>query len=401
MNRVAGLILLLLSLLGLALSLWTVVPAPTFALLSLGVGAPEISPLLVLINGLVTLGAIALLAASHRPATQRIAGSAIALSLAALLLSSIPLLQLPGAVQQAEQAMQEALGETYDLPGDSAQNGRSRPVVFPDLIRGIPIAAEVAAASIEYAAADGTPLRLVKYQPVVRPSEPMGAIAAIYGGAWRSGDADENAHFNRYLAARGYTVIALDYRHAPQHPFPAQLQDVQLGLRLIRQRAAEWGVEGDRLALIGWSAGAHLATLAGFQPDAVPVRAIVSYYGPVDLTEGYRSPPRPDPIDTRAVLEDFLNGTPDTRPADYRAASPITYVRPGLPPVLLIYGDRDHIVKPEFGQQLYQQLRASGNTAALIRLPWAEHAFDAIFRGIGNQIALYHVERFLDWAIAQ
>lgn len=404
MSRVAGLVLVLLSLLGLALSLWVVVPAPTFALLPLGVGAPEISPLLLLVNGLLALDAIALFALSRRPSVRRMAQGAIALFLAALLLSSIPLWQLPGAVQRAAQAMQAALGEIYDVSGNSVSgssvhSGRSRPFVFSDLIRGIPISAEVAAEAIEYAAADGTPLRLVKYQPVM-PSVNRGAIAAIYGGAWRSGDADENAHFNRYLAAQGYTVIALDYRHAPPHPFPAQLQDVQLGLRLIRQRATEWGFEGDRLALIGWSAGAHLATLAAFQPDAPPVRAIVSYYGPVDLTEGYRNPPRPDPIDTRAVLEDFLNGTPDTRPADYRAASPMTYVRPGLPPVLLIYGDRDHIVKPEFGQRLHQRLRASGNTAALIRLPWAEHAFDAIFRGIGNQIALYHVERFLEWAIA-
>lgn len=399
MSRFGALVLLLLSLLGLALSLWIVVPAPTLALLPLGVGAPEISPLLLLVNGLLALDAIALFALSRRPSVRRMAQSAIALFLAASLLSSIPLWQLPRAVQQAAQTMQEALGETDDVPGSSVQSRRSRPFVFSDLIRSIPIPAEVAAESIEYAAADGTPLRLVKYWPV-EPSANRGAIAALYGGAWRSGNADENAHFNRYLAAQGYTVIALDYRHAPEHPSPAQLQDVQLGLQFIRQRAAEWGFEGDRLALIGWSAGAHLAMLTAFQPDAPPVRAIVNYYGPVDLAEGYRNPPRPDPINTRAVLEDFLSGTPDTRPADYRTASPITYVRPGLPPVLLIYGDRDHIVKPEFGQQLYDQLRAAGNTAALIRLPWAEHAFDAIFRGMGNQIALYHVERFLEWAIA-
>jgi acetyl esterase/lipase len=401
MSRVAGLVILLLSGVGLCLSLWTVVPAPTFALLPLGVGAPEISPLLMLVNGQVGLDAVVLFAASRRPAARRMARSAIALSLVALLLSSLPLLQLRGTVQQVDQAMREALGDSYDLSPNVARRGRSRPFVFSDLLLGIPIPADVSAESIEYAAADGTPLRLVKYQPVVRPPEPMGAIVALYGGAWRTGDADDNAHFNQYLAARGYTVIALDYRHAPEHPFPAQLQDVQQGLQLIRQRAAEWGIVGDRLALLGWSAGAHLATLVAFQPGAAPVRGIVGYYGPVDLAEGYRNPPRPDPINTRALLEDFLSGTPDTRPAEYRAASPMTYVRPGLPPVLLIYGDRDHVVKPEFGQQLYQALRANGNTAALIRLPWAEHAFDVIFRGIGSQIALYHVERFLDWAIAQ
>lgn len=401
MSRVAGVMLLLLSGVGLFLSLWTVVPAPTLALLPLGVGVPEISPLLMLVNGQVGLDALVLFSASRRPAARRMACSAIALGLAALLLSSLPLLQLRGTVQQVDQVMREALGDSYDLSPNAARRGRSRPFVFADLLLGIPIPADVSAESIEYGAADGTPLRLVKYQPVVRPPKLMGAIVAIYGGAWRSGNAEENAYFNRYLAARGYTVIALDYRHAPEHPFPAQLQDVQQGLQLIRQRAAEWGIAGDRLALLGWSAGAHLATLAAFQPDAPPVRGIVGYYGPVDLTEGYRNPPRPDPIHTRALLEDFLSGTPDTRPAEYRAASPITYVRPGLPPVLLIYGDRDHIVKPEFGQQLHQALHANGNVAALIRLPWAEHAFDAIFRGIGGQVTLYHVERFLDWAIAQ
>ncbi|GAB4157658.1 MAG: hypothetical protein Fur0046_37430 [Cyanobacteria bacterium J069] len=392
---------LLLSLLGLFLSLWVVVPAPTFALLPLGVGAPEISPLLLVLNGLLWVGAIALSRLQRRPRFRQIAHSAIALSLIAVLLSSVPMLQLPSTVRRAEQSMREALGETYGASGEVAKTWRSQPFVWLDLMRGIPIPAQVLAESVEYAAADGTPLRLVKYQPAAAPARKMGVIAAIYGGAWRSGDAEENAAFNRYLAAQGYTVIALDYRHAPAYPFPAQLQDVQAGLQLIRQRAEDWGIDGDRLALIGWSAGAHLATLAAFQPNAIPVRAIVSYYGPVDLAEGYRSPPRPDPIDTRAVLTDFLQGTPDSRPADYRAASPITYVRPGLPPTLLIYGDRDHIVKPEFGQQLYRQLVANQNTAVLLRLPWAEHAFDAVFRGIGNQIALYYTERFLDWAIGQ
>lgn len=86
-------------------------------------------------------------------------------------------------------------------------------------------------------------------------------------------------------------------------------------------------------------------------------------------------------------------------PDAYKAASPVTYVKPGLPPTLMVYGDRDHLVKPIFGYQLHQQLQASGNQSILIRLPWSEHAFDALFSGMGNQIALYHTERFLAWTL--
>lgn len=84
-----------------------------------------------------------------------------------------------------------------------------------------------------------------------------------------------------------------------------------------------------------------------------------------------------------------------------RIASPIHYVRPNLPPTLLVYGNRDHIVKPIFSQQLHDRLRFTNNTSVPIALPWAEHSFDAVFREIGNQIALYYTEGFLAWALRE
>jgi acetyl esterase/lipase len=384
--------ILLLAGLFLFLSSWIVIPAPIFALLPLGVGAPEISPLLLLGNGIL-LG-LSLCLRLDTP----LRFIAIALSTAGLVLSSLPLLQLPATLQRAEAQMQAALGPDYATRISPRLQPylRSHPFVPLAFVQGLPNPS-LQPQRQTWLASDGTPLKLDIYQPPQSTS--LGAlwpvIVTIYGGAWQRGEPKETARFSTYMAAQGYAVVAIDYRHAPQHRFPAQLEDVQAALVWLVEQAPTYGFDPNRLALVGWSAGAHLAMLAAFQPGAVPVQAVVSYYGPVDLPAGYRNPPVPDPINSRAVLEAFLGGTPEQLPDLYQQASPIHYIRPGLPPTLLIYGQRDHIVKPLFGRQLHSALQAEGNSAALVLLPWSEHAFDAVFRGLGNQLALYYTERFL------
>jgi len=125
----------------------------------------------------------------------------------------------------------------------------------------------------------------------------------------------------------------------------------------------------------------------------------VSLYGPTDLVEGWRQPPRPDPLDVRGILETYLRGTPDSAPTAYHEASPVTYVTSRVPPTLLLYGARDHIVAPRFGRMLHDRLREAGGVSVLLEIPWAEHAFDAVPNGLSGQIALYYTERFLAWAL--
>jgi acetyl esterase/lipase len=95
------------------------------------------------------------------------------------------------------------------------------------------------------------------------------------------------------------------------------------------------------------------------------------------------------------VLETYLGGTPDQLPDAYRAASPITYVSAQVPPTLLLYGSRDHIVEARFGRVLHDRLREVGVTSFLVELPWSEHAFDIIPSGLGGQVSLYYIERYL------
>ena len=200
---------------------------------------------------------------------------------------------------------------------------------------------------------------------------------------------------------QGYTVVTLDYRHAPQFRYPAQLEDVQTALSFIQTQADALEIDRQRIALLGRSAGAHLASLAAYGQSPLAIRAVVNYYGPTNLTEGYNDPPVPDPIDTRAVLEAFLGGNPDRVPQIYQDASPVNHISSNLPPSLLVYPGRDHIVLPKFGRQLYEKLQAAGDRAVLLEIPWADHAFDAVFNGVSNQLVLYYTERFLAWALRE
>ncbi len=387
----------------LFLSLWIVLPAPNFFLLQLAVGAPEISPLL---GG---LGAIALfLTLALIPSPPR---TVAAILLMVIALNALPLLQQPQAVASAERSMDQAFAEPSADSPESQFRSQSASISTFSLLNffgGIPQADVRHQAKIPFASPAGESLFLDLYQPPSVGQYP--AVMMIYGGGWRTGSSSENEALGRFLAERGYVVLAADYRHVPKYQFPAQLEDVEAALAFVRDRADEYEIDRDRIALLGWSAGAQLAMLMGFQaaPSSEqpiskqpiePVQAVISYYGPVDLDNGYRNPPRPDPLDVQQVLQSYLGGSPDQQPAAYAAASPITYVKAAapdtLPPVLLIYGGRDHIVEAKYGNYLYEQLLRSRNTAVWVKIPWAEHAFDKIFNGVSNQMSLHFLERFL------
>jgi len=391
------LIMLVASLGSLFLCVWIVIPAPTARLLPLSVGAPEISPWLLATQGLVL--SITLWISRGESGLGWPQRLTLLASLIGVSLSLLPLVQLPETHQQATLAMQTALGQDYlaRIPADLQQRFRHRPLIWVDAFRGISPSSVAVQQDIVFAQPDGVPLTLTVYGPSLPGSHPT--LVVVYGGAWRSGSPNDYKSLGRYLAGQGYTVVALDYRHAPRYHFPIQLQDVQTALTYIRDHAADLAIDLTRVAIMGRSAGAQLAAIATYDTSPLPLRAVINYYGPVDLRAGYERPPIPDPIDTRAVLEDFLGGSPQQVPHLYHQASPIHYLRPELPPTLLVYAGRDHIVQPSYGQDLYQELKATGNRVVWLCIPWADHAFDTVFHGVSNQLALYHTERFLAWAL--
>ncbi|MGK7881269.1 MAG: alpha/beta hydrolase fold domain-containing protein [Crocosphaera sp.] len=388
-------IALLLSIVGLFLSLWIIVPAPKLFLLPLGVVAPEISPWLVCLNAC----ALTLIITNFSPKSFWWVG--LIFSLFALFLSLLPLFQLPATEKKLASEMASTLGANYLNEISPAQQGqmRPRPFILGDVFRGIPLPEVRIQRGIIFASPDGQELKLNTYLPLTRGKYPT--LIVIYSGAWRQGNPDKNESFSRYFASQGYSVIAIDYRHAPQYRFPTQLEDVQTALHYIISHAEELEVDTERLAIMGRSAGAHLAMLAGYQSDNISFKAIVNYYGPVNLSRSYHNTPFPNPLNTRAVLRDFLGGSQEELSALYEQASPINKVKPKLPPSLLVYAQRDHLVQAKIGRELYDLMQAQNNLAVWLEIPWAEHVFDEVFSGVSNQLILYHTERFLAWTLGR
>jgi acetyl esterase/lipase len=346
--------------LAIALSAATVIPAPSLILLPLTIAVPELAPWLSMFLLLASAAALRF----HRRLAPFL--------LAATLIVAWPLTRIPGV----EQRMAAQL---------SQPPASSPPALFGRIDTG-DIQPEVLPLNIRY------------YRPKSTGAHP--ALIEIYGGAWQRGSPENNRHFASYLASKGYAVFAIDYRHAPAARFPAQIEDVRAAMTFVHANAQRYQADAGRIALCGHSAGGQLALLAAYEAGPVPIRAVISFYGPSDLERGYFELPSPDPLSVRQVLETYLGGSPSQTPESYRAASPVTYANRGAPPTLLIQGARDHIVRPEFARALQEKLIASGNQAVLLELPWAEHAFDAVFQGIGNRLALRYVDTFLEQAMA-
>jgi len=375
------------------IAIWIVLPPFHAGLLPLAVGAPEISPWLLLAS--LGVGAMTFNAAAVTPAAR----AAFAFAVVAALLSAYPLARTPFTLAAFDRAMEQRLGRDYlqQIPAATSAGLRGHALSPLDFVRGIARVDVLVRRGVEFANPGGVALTADVYRPPGAGPHPV--LLQVYGGAWQRGAPADNASFATWFAARGYLVVAIDYRHAPAATWPAQLQDVRTALGWVLAHSAEYEADPSRIALVGRSAGAQLALVAAYQSGAQLVRAVVSYYGPTDLVEGWREPPRPDPLDIRSILEAYLHGTPDTAAARYRDASPVTYATSRVPPSLLVYGARDHVVEPRFGRELDERLREAGARSVLLEIPWAEHAFDAVPNGVSGQIALYYTERFLAWAL--
>src|SRR3990172_7751971 len=235
---------------------------------------------------------------------------------------------------------------------------------------------------------------------ILRPpagSEKRTAVVHVFGGGYTRGS-KEDGYLTRNaqrLAERGYVCVASAYRHAPGAKWPAQIHDLKAAIRWTRANAGYLGVDADKIAIAGYSAGGQLALvcagtagMAELEGDggsagvSSAVAACLSYY-PARVWRGDEGP-------SSAIMPD------DASDGDYAATDPLTYAAPGFPPTIIFNGTADPFIEPN--TRLYEALQQAGVPAELHLYAGMPHVFD-LHPGFGESTSEL-CDLFLDRYVA-
>ncbi|MBT2654002.1 alpha/beta hydrolase [Bacillus sp. ISL-18] len=254
-----------------------------------------------------------------------------------------------------------------------------------------------------YAEINGRQLFADLYLPKGK-NEPLPVIIWLHGGGWRFGDRKLGPDFTRFFTSKGYAMVSIDYRLSDEVIFPAQIQDVKTAVRWVKTIAGEYSLDRNKLGLWGSSAGGHLAALAAatepnefigenplYPEKKSDVQAVVIGYGPVDFLkideqreldgiieedpESVQIPKDKKTSDPDSFESLFLGAPILTCPESVKEANPLTYVKAGLPPFLIMHGLSDVAVPAHQSRLLYQELADKENDVSLYLIKGLGHGF--------------------------
>ncbi|TWT29877.1 alpha/beta hydrolase [Blastopirellula retiformator] len=217
---------------------------------------------------------------------------------------------------------------------------------------------------VVYASPGGEDLKVDFYLP--EGEGPFPGVLMVHGGAWLAGDRSRMAIHALQLARSGYAVASIGYRMAPMHKFPAQLDDCKTALDWLRQHAADYHIDPNRIAGYGFSAGAHLICLTAMTASdpSQGLCAVVAGGTPCDLTlEPAKS----------ARLAYFLGGTRAEKPEIYRQASPAKFVSEKTPPMFFFHGTADELAPLTAVKSMCAELDMAGCVARICEIENAGH----------------------------
>jgi len=255
--------------------------------------------------------------------------------------------------------------------------------------------------AVTFPADDGTTLVM----DVAVPTAASGrrpAVLCLHGGGWHGGTRYEYTPLAVELARRGYVAATLDYRLAAEHRFPAQIQDVFTAMRWLADERSGIAVDPHRIAVVGWSAGGHLACLAGATDAAVwnehqtdapapampKPRAVVAWSALTDLTDDCW---REYGNSARLLLGDRLEDDGDA----YRRASPVHHLDGRDPPFLLLHGQADAVVPASQSESLAAACQAAGVPVSLHLVPGQGHRWVGRAAADAIDAVLAFLDRYL------
>jgi acetyl esterase/lipase len=196
-------------------------------------------------------------------------------------------------------------------------------------------------------------------------------VIFIHGGAWLSNDKYADMGYMKKTIAEivgsGFALASIDYRFSTEAVFPAQIQDCNRAVSYLFDNANKYGFDTNRFAVMGFSAGGHLASMLGLSKNnsienffipgtnkSFSIKAVVDFYGPAELLLF------PGNDDIKSPESILIGAAPLARPDLSKAASPVTYVDKNDPPFLIIHGEKDEQVSVKQSQLLSAWLNVAG-----------------------------------------
>lgn len=263
---------------------------------------------------------------------------------------------------------------------------------------------------IVYSQPGGRPLHMDLYIPE-SAARPLPVVLWIYGGAWRAGSKDDGQTRGAlWLTQHGYAVAAFNYRLSQEAKFPAQIHDARAAVRWLRGHAADYGLDPDRIAAWGASAGGHLAALLGVGADAREleepehdprvsprVQAVIDFFGPTDFLQmdahalpgGMKHDPPESPE------SQLIGGPIQENPDKVRRTNPVTYVSRDDAPFLILHGERDPLVPVHQSGLLFEALRKAGVPVIFHKIAGAGHGGPEFQGSVARAMVLAFLDEHL------
>lgn len=238
------------------------------------------------------------------------------------------------------------------------------------------------------------------------------AVVTVHGGGGMLGGRSEDTLWSEWLAEQGYVVFSIDYRLGLPPRWEDATGDVKCAVGWVEENAGRYGVDPDRIALLGRSFGGHVALLAAYaegDPRLPPscdvpdtgVEAVAAFYPPTDFTRIDETHwPWWRPNLASSVKDSTGTDVDYVAEGERRLASPVSHVDPGDPPTFLAHGGQDQISPSEQSVLLADRLEEAGVPHRLVELPWARHGFDGAWGSWDAQIVRHELGEFLEQRLA-
>lgn len=245
--------------------------------------------------------------------------------------------------------------------------------------------------ALTYSEVNDRKMKLDLYAPKEKSAKLSPLLVFIHGGAWSGGNRLHYKYYCVEFAKRGYVAATISYRLSDVAPFPAALDDCRSAVNWLRKNAEKYNIDPDRIALVGGSAGGHLAMLTGYSANdkdqtGAPPKAVVNIYGVYDMTT--------DLARNNNNVRKFLGGTFEEKQAVYEDASPKNHLDKNDPPTLVIHGTIDDVVPISQSDNLVARLEELGIPHTYEKLEGWPHALD-IVKPV-NDRCIWAMERFFE-----